>query len=79
MDKKAIGAFAVVTGTSPSNKRCESPYLQQGVSSSQPITQIVQARSSVPERNNVRLRSFHTSLIDDYENGKKFEYDMNLP
>ena len=27
----------------------------------------------------MRLRSFHTSLIDDYENGKIFEYDMNLP
>ena len=53
--------------------------LQQGVSSSQAITQIVQARSLVPERNKVRLRSFHTSLIDNYENGKIFEYDMNLP
>ena len=39
----------------------------------------MQARSSVPERNKVRLRSFHTSLIDDYENGKRFEYDTNLP
>ena len=53
--------------------------LQLGVSSSQAITQIVQARSLVPERNKVRLRSFHTSLIDNYENGKIFEYDMNLP
>ena len=43
---------------------------QQGVSSAQAITQIVRARSSVPERNKVRLRSFHTSLIENYENRK---------
>ena len=39
----------------------------------------MRARSSVPERNKVRLRSFHTSLIDNYENRKRFECDMNLP
>ena len=32
----------------------------------------MRARSSVPERNKVRLRSFHTSLIDNYENRKRF-------